>query len=152
MQINETIIQVRFVEVDSMEIAHHSYYYQWFEVGRFNLMKEFFKTQGELVAFSEYKVPVTKSQCRYLSPARFDQVLLLKTYIQKAAYAKLVFFYELENDQHIRLAVAKTEHVLLDRQRKVCINWPEGLKATLKRAFQEHPECFSGGEQYERYL
>ena len=60
-------------------------------------------------------LPVRDVQCRYRSPARYDELVLVRTGIGEWGRASLRFVYEMWNEDKERLlATAMTQHALLD--------------------------------------
>ena len=87
-------IRVRYNETDAMGYLHHSNYAAYFEVGR----TELFRTQGgsyrRMEELGLYFV-VAKLEIRFRRPARYDDVLTLKTVIRRTTPAKLEHDYQL---------------------------------------------------------
>ena len=85
-------IRVRYSETDAMGFLHHSNYLSYFEVGR----TELFRSQGgnyrRMEEIGLYFVLV-KIEVRYRRPARYDDLLSLKTEIARATPAKLEHHY-----------------------------------------------------------
>ncbi|MBL8817540.1 MAG: acyl-CoA thioesterase [Planctomyces sp.] len=89
-----TEIRVRYSETDAMGFLHHSNYLTYFEIGR----TELFRAQGgsyrrleELQLF----LVVVRIDVRYRKPARYDDVLQLKTEISRTTPARLEHSYQL---------------------------------------------------------
>ncbi|MHC4218102.1 MAG: acyl-CoA thioesterase [Planctomycetota bacterium] len=108
-------IRVRYAECDPMGVAHHTAFPVWFEMGRTELLRHGsdlpyrdLETQGILFA-------VTKLDVRYKRPARYDDVLTLRTWITRTGRAKIEHAYELYRDGEL-LATAATTVACLDRE------------------------------------
>ena len=97
MRQHEMQIRVRYSETDAMGFLHHANYFSYFEVGR----TELFRAQG-----GDYRamedgglfLVVAKLDCRYRQPARYDDLLTLRTTITTASAAKLETEYQLFRD------------------------------------------------------
>lgn len=103
MKIHETELTVRYCETDQMGIVHHSRYYPWFEVGR----TEFFASGGMSYGDMECQgimLPLLETHCRYIVPARYEDVVIIKTSIAALTPVKITFQYD---------AVRKKDSVLL---------------------------------------
>jgi len=87
-------IRVRYSETDAMGFLHHSNYLSYFEVGR----TELFRAQGgsyrRMEELGLYFV-VAKIEVRYRRPARYDELLTLRTEIKRVSPAKLEHSYRL---------------------------------------------------------
>ena len=112
----ETRLRVRYAETDQMGVVYYSNYLIWMEAGRVELCKHCgfdyrdMERDGILMA-------VVEANCRYLSPARFDDEVVVKTWVEEANPRVIRFGYEMRIAQEDRkLATGFTRHVLVDRQ------------------------------------
>lgn len=114
MRQHEIEIRVRYVETDAMGFLHHSRYLAYFEMGR----TELFRAQGgsyrEMEESGMFLV-IARVDCRYLKPARYDDVLTLRTTISKVTPAKLEHEYEVFNGERL-LTTAHTVLACVDRE------------------------------------
>ncbi len=121
MQSHETSIRVRYAETDQMGVVYHANYLVWMEVGRV----EYCKSQG-----FEYKrmeleegvfLAVAEARCRYASPARFDEEVIIRTWVADAHPRMVRFGYEMRLAADGRkVATGETKHVFLDRDLRPC--------------------------------
>ena len=103
--------KVRFVETDMMGVVHHANYFQWFEVGRVEYLREagvyLLDLIGDGILF-----PITEVQCKYKASARFDDYVLIETTMTGLSRAKMVFSYRVVREADgIVLAEGQTENV-----------------------------------------
>lgn len=94
MKFVETRTRVRYKETDQMGIAHHANYLVWFELGRTDLCRATGFAYAEIEARG-YLLVVTEIQCRYRTPFRYDDEVLIRTSIAEAASRAMKFSYEL---------------------------------------------------------
>jgi acyl-CoA thioester hydrolase len=93
----EITIRVRYAEVDRMGFLHHSNYLVYFEQGRTELLR----SQGYSYRDLEdqgFLLVLTRVQVRYKSPARYDDVLTLRTTVVRTTLVKIEHRYELLRD------------------------------------------------------
>ena len=86
-------IRVRYSETDAMGFLHHSRYFSYFEVGR----TELFRAQGgdyRAMEESGLFLVIAKAECRFRAPARYDDVLTIRTVLSRVSPAKLEHDYE----------------------------------------------------------
>src|SRR6185436_9530405 len=71
-----TPVRVRFADTDAQGIAHNAAYLVWFEVARVEYLRAF---AGGYQALRDHGIEalVLESFCRYIVPARFDDLLHL---------------------------------------------------------------------------
>ncbi len=121
MQTSETRIRVRYAETDQMGVVYYSNYLVWMEVGRV----EYCKARGFRYKDMELKdgvfLAVAEATCRYSYPARFDEEVIIRTWVEQASTRMVWFGYEMllaETGQ--KLATGQTKHVYLNRDMKPC--------------------------------
>jgi len=103
--VHEMTIRVRYSETDAQGFLHHSNYLNYFEIGR----TELFRSQGgDYRAMEEQGLffVVAQVNCRYRKPARYDDVLTLRTSLKSISPATLVHEYTLLRDGEL-LATAE---------------------------------------------
>ncbi|MDY6914040.1 MAG: thioesterase family protein [Planctomycetota bacterium] len=87
-------IRVRYAEVDRMGVLHHSRYWEYFEMGRTELLRQNGAVYRELEARGVFFV-VARCSARFSAPARYDDVLRLTSRVVKIGQAKINHAYEL---------------------------------------------------------
>jgi acyl-CoA thioester hydrolase len=106
-------IRVRYAETDQMGVVYHSNYLIWFEVGRVELMRSLGFEYKTMEKEDDCHIVVAEVHCRYLYPARYDEVLRVRTRISAAKNRSIRFSYELLRDHDSRLlATGETVHVI----------------------------------------
>lgn len=115
---HEIEIRVRYQETDGQGIVHHANYLTWFEQGRVELLRAAGHSYKELEERGVFLV-VAEAQIRYFAPARFDDLLRLKTTTVRAKGARIQHHYELRRGDEM-LAEAETTVACIDKQGRVC--------------------------------
>jgi acyl-CoA thioester hydrolase len=87
-------IRVRYQETDAMGVLHHANYFTYFEMGRTELLRIHGKSYRELEADGTLMV-IVKIGCNYKRPARYDDLLRLRTKTERVTAAKIEHTYEL---------------------------------------------------------
>jgi acyl-CoA thioester hydrolase len=126
---HDVTIRVRYAETDQMGVVYHSNYLIWFEVGRVELMRSLGFDYKRMEAEDDTYMVVADAHCRYHYPARYDEVLTVRTRILEAKKRVLKFGYEVfrQQDQKL-LATGDTVHVTTSREG--CVkHFPEKYKA-----------------------
>ncbi len=113
----EIAIRVRYAETDRMGLLHHANYLVYFEQGRTELLR----SQG--LAYKDledqgYLLVLTRVQVRYKSPARYDDLLTLRTIVVRTTLVKIEHRYELLRCGTL-LAEGETTLGCIDRDGKV---------------------------------
>ncbi len=111
----ETTFPVRYAETDAMGIVYHSHYIVWFEVGRGDYMRQRGWEYAELEA-QGYYLPVSELDARFLAPARYGDLVTVKTWLEELRSRKITFAYEVVKDSTGEvLAVGHTKHICTDK-------------------------------------
>lgn len=110
-------LRVRYAETDQMGVVYHANYFPWFEMGRTELLRSLGFSYQALEAEEDCVLPVVEASCRYRQPARYDDVLELRTRIKVLRGPFLVFGYELYREDAL-LSEGETKHVIVDRMLK----------------------------------
>ena len=106
-------VRVRYAETDQMKFAHHCNYVNWFELARIDLMREYGISYASLEK-EGYLLPVLTIQIEYLRPARFDDVITIRSYIEKPPRAKIEIKYSVTNEQGELLSKGNTLHSFMN--------------------------------------
>lgn len=128
----DTTVRVRYAETDAQGIVHHSSYIIWFEVGR----SELFRSRGSSYRELEEQGIITvlsDLQVRYHAPARYDDLLTIRTSLQTLRSRQLSFGYQIiDQARDLLLVSGQTQHLVLDRASHKPIRLPADLLALLK--------------------
>ena len=92
-QDSEIEFRVRYAETDQMGRAYYGAYFAWFEVGRVELLRGLGATYSELEQ-EGCLLPVVEAHARYIAPARYDEMLLLRTTLVSVGPSRVEFSSE----------------------------------------------------------
>lgn len=110
-------LRVRYAESDPMNYLHHSKYFEYFEMGRTELLRlagfryRDLEERGVLFA-------VVRVECRFRAPAKYDDELVLTTTIDRMTRARIDHSYRLRRGETL-LCEAKTTLACIDREGKL---------------------------------
>jgi acyl-CoA thioester hydrolase len=116
--------RVRYPECDPMGYLHHSIFLQYFEMGRVELLRAMGHSYAEFERAGLFFV-VVKVEVKYRAPARFDEELTLRTWIERLTHVRIDHAYELKRGDTV-LAEGKTTVACVDRKGELRLI-PEGL-------------------------
>jgi acyl-CoA thioester hydrolase len=121
-------LRVRYAETDQMGVAWHGSYFAWFEVGRTDLLRERGMTYRELEE-QDLFLPVIEARAAYVRPARYDDLLEIRTRVTLHSGARVAFEYEVHTAGHASaLATGFTAHAAIDGRGR-----PRRLPTELRR-------------------
>jgi len=135
MPVSQTRIRVRYAETDQMGVVYYANFFIWFEIGRVELLRQLGFQYKQMEIDDDCHIPVVEANCRYKSPARYDDELLLETTVLALRRTVIKFGYRLlrpGNDALTLLAEGETTHVTVNRSmRKVRL--PQKYLAVLEQ-------------------
>ncbi|MDP3354054.1 MAG: thioesterase family protein [Flavobacteriaceae bacterium] len=129
-----TKFRVRYSETDQMGYVYYGNYAQYFEVGRVEWLRNLgisYKTMED----EGIMLPVIKLQINYLKPAKYDNLLTLKTTLVKKPGVRIQFSYELYNEQKDLLVTGDTELVFIDIAKNKPTKTPTLLSQKIEMLF-----------------
>ena len=115
-QFHEARIRVRYAETDQMGVVYYANYIVWMEVGRVEYCKSVGFNYRDMERDDSVLLAVAEVHCRYLSPARFDDEVIIKTWIEEANTRTVRFGYAMRRaDDGQALATGETKHIVCSR-------------------------------------
>jgi acyl-CoA thioester hydrolase len=113
MYISETTVRVRYAETDKMGYVYYGNYTHYYEVGRVEALRQLGTSYKEMED-SGVMLPVYTCSIKYLKPALYDDLLLIKTTIKELPKARITFDYEIFNEKGDLLNQGTTTLVFID--------------------------------------
>lgn len=98
LEYHDAKVRVRYAETDQMGVVYHANYFVWFEVGRVELMRALGVEYKRMEKEDDCHIVVADANCRYHHPARYDEVLRVRTRIAESKNRVVKFSYELFRD------------------------------------------------------
>jgi acyl-CoA thioester hydrolase len=119
-----TEVRVRYAETDQMGVVYYANYLVWFEIGRVEVLRALGLEYRRLEIEHQCILPVVEATCRYRSPARYDDQILIETRPSLLRGPVLKFAYKIlrkasdsqEGAEPTLLAEGETVHVVCDGQ------------------------------------
>ena len=133
MEYHQIQIRVRYSETDQMQVVYHGNYAQYFEMGRV----EWLRNKGISYKWMEdngIMLPVVSLTMNYKKPARYDELLSLKTILKNRTSVKIEFDYELYNEADELLTMANSILVFVDMKTGRPISPPQYILDVLDNA------------------
>ena len=128
-----TDVRVRFADTDAQGVAHNASYLVWFEVGRVEYLRTY---AGGYQALRDRGIEalVLESHCRYVTPARFDDLLSVHTRCVDVRGARFRYEYVIVRDDGALMADGYTSHACVDAATFAPTRAPEWLKEAIAAA------------------
>ena len=123
----ESRTRVRYKDTDQMGIAHHANYIVWFEIGRTDLCREAGISYREIES-EGYLLVVSEVGCRYRTPYRYDEEVVMRTSIESLNRRGIRFGYEmLDGEGRALHGHGFSAHIWLDRETRRPVVAPADL-------------------------
>lgn len=110
-------LRVRYDETDPMGLVHHSNYLKYFEIGRTELLRASGGSYRDMEAAGQLVV-VVRVDCRYKSPARYDDLIQIHTAVSKVTNAKIMHHYTIRRGETV-LVEADVTLAVIDRNGRI---------------------------------
>jgi acyl-CoA thioester hydrolase len=111
MVITQTTLNVRYAETDRMGVVHHSNYPVWFEVGRTDFIRKMGLPYSKIEE-NGAMLPLLELHCKYKGFARYEDEIIIKTYIKEYTGTRLLFHYDvLRSGEDKVITEGETLHV-----------------------------------------
>lgn len=123
--------RVRYGETDQMGFVYYGNYAQYFEMGRTEWLRKLGITYKKMEE-NGIMLPVMNLNINYLKPAKYDDLLTLKTTLIKIPSAKIEFSYEIFNEENELLTKANTTLVFVNMKTNKPTKAPEYIIETLR--------------------
>ena len=134
MFVSETRIRVRYSETDQMGVVYYGHYAQYFEVGRAEAIREMGWTYKQLEE-TGILMPVVSLQVRYHRPARYDDLLLVRTQVNEPPARLITFSSMIFNDEGVHLTSGEVSLTFIDKKTGRPCPAPDKLISTFESFF-----------------
>src|ERR1700722_7404431 len=114
MMTGDIQIRVRYAETDRMGLLHHANYLVYFEQARTELLRDMGATYLDMEDRG-FLLVLTKVEVRYRRPARYDDVLTIRTHVERITFVRIDHRYEVLCDGQL-LAEGSSTLACVDRE------------------------------------
>lgn len=108
---SNAFVRVRYADTDKMQVVYNAKYFEYFEVGRTEMMREIGLPYSEVERMG-YILPVLECSAKFIKPARFEDLLRIETSMLEIPKPFLIMNYKifLEKDNTL-LVEGSTKHI-----------------------------------------
>ncbi|MFT4204048.1 MAG: thioesterase family protein [Chitinophagaceae bacterium] len=131
-----TQIRVRYAETDQMGVVYYGNYPTYFEVGRVEAIRTLGYSYKQMEE-AGVMMPVVDVHIKYLRPAKYDDLLTVKTQIREMPCHKIVFHSEILNDAGKLLTKGEITLFFVDAVTFQRSSLPEPLREKLEPYFEK---------------
>jgi acyl-CoA thioester hydrolase len=127
-----TQIRVRYGEVDQMGYLYYGNYGLYYEVARAEMIRNYGYTYSEMEIDGTI-MPVVKMTAKYLQPAKYDELLTLKTEMEVIRNIFVTFHHKIYNEQDVLINIGEVTLVFFDPKTQKKTSMPERMKTSLDK-------------------
>ena len=132
---SETQIRIHYALTDQMGVVYYGNYAQFYEIGRTELLRNLGFAYKEIEAMG-IVLAVTDMHIRFLRPAKYDDLITVKTTLKEIPlHHKIVFHGEIYNQQNELLNTGDVTLYFLEAKTMKRCEMPEVLKEKLSKYF-----------------
>lgn len=113
MFVYEHQIRIRYAETDQMGYVYYGNYATFYEVARTEMLRQTGITYKQLEDMG-VMMPVIEMYTKYFHPAKYDDLITIKTTIREKPAIRILFEYEIFNENKELLNTGSTQLVFVD--------------------------------------
>jgi acyl-CoA thioester hydrolase len=132
---SETTVRVRYGETDQMAYVYYGYYAMYYEVARVESLRRLGVTYKELEAMG-VMMPVLENHSKFLTAARYDELLRIVTIIREKPTVKIKFEYEIYNEENKLIHQGETLLAFVNKETGRPCRPPEVMMNVLEPFFK----------------
>ncbi|WP_284357472.1 acyl-CoA thioesterase [Elizabethkingia anophelis] len=127
-------LRVRYAETDPMKYVYYGNYATYFEVARVELFRGIGMSYDEIEKRGIW-LPVSEYNIKYLKPALYDQELRIEVKVKERPGVRIIFDYEIYNEEDEKLTEASTTLFFLDAEKNKVVKCPDWLMQLMDKYF-----------------
>jgi acyl-CoA thioester hydrolase len=136
MYTHEIQLRVRYSDTDKMGFCYYGNYPKFYEIARV----ESFRSMG--YPYKEMEeggvgMPVLDMSIKYHAPAKYDDLLTIKLIIPEAPRARVLFRYEIRNEEGILLNTGETTLAFMNMETGRPVKMPQRMKDLMAPYFSK---------------
>ncbi|MEL6973203.1 MAG: thioesterase family protein [Bacteroidota bacterium] len=137
MLTHECTKRVRYGETDQMGYLYYGHYAQYYEIGRAEMIRSIGLSYKEMEVDHGVLMPVMSLQCRYVRPARYDEIITIRTTLRHLPESTITFHMELFNEKGKLVNGGSVKLCFVDEKSGKSIAAPSYLIDKLRPHFAE---------------
>lgn len=134
---HETEIRVRYGETDQMGYLYYGNYAQYYEVGRAEAIRSLGLSYKAMEETLGVLMPVMTLNLRYVRPAKYDELLRVRSELRELPGRTITFYVEIYNEEGKLVNGGSVKLCFLDASNMQSIPAPSLLLEKLKPFFPE---------------
>ena len=131
--IHEMEFRVAYADTDRMGVVYYANYLILFERGRTELLRGIGLRYRDFEETLKVFLPAVEARLDYKSPARYDDLLNIRTWISELGHASVTFSYEVLNKETGRVVTKGMSRHPFVNERWKPVPVPEKVRGALEK-------------------
>jgi len=127
--------RVRYAEIDKMGFLYYGRYAQLYEIGRAELIRDIGISYKDFEEVHKVMMPVVNLECRFKSPAHYDDLLTIHTYLKEMPTRMITFHHKIVNQDNKVLNIGSVKLFFVDMTNGQKVSCPPFLKEVILPLF-----------------
>ncbi len=135
MLIHKTNVRVRYADTDQMKYVYNGKYFEYFEVGRTEMMRE----NGlpySMIEKSGFQMPVREAMLKFKNPAFYDELLEVETRVENLPELKVHINHTIRSlDRNVTIVEGYIVLVFINMETRKPVRPPEFFYKAIEHFF-----------------
>ncbi len=127
--------RIRYADIDQMGYMYYGNYAKLYEIGRVEALRSLGLRYRDLEE-TGIIIPVYENKSRYISPAKYDDLVTIRVIIKELPKVRIVFNYEIYDEQQTLLHTGETTLVFVKTSNNRIATCPKEISDRLLPFFQ----------------
>jgi acyl-CoA thioester hydrolase len=127
--------RVRYGETDQMGYLYYGHYPAYYEIGRVEMLRSLGFTYRALEDEHRVMMPVMSLQMRFVRPARYDELLTIRTTLRKMPDRFITFHVDIFNEKNKLVNGGSVKLCFVDMDTNKTVPVPAVLGSKLESLF-----------------
>jgi acyl-CoA thioester hydrolase len=127
-------LRIAYADTDQMGMVYYGNYLTFFERGRTELLRDIgfdYKT----IEKRGFYFPVIYAECKYMSPAKYDDLIIVETRLTEVTAASTTCSYKVKCDGKL-LVTGKTKHPFVNKMMRP-VRFPEDIRELIEKHLEK---------------
>ncbi|AZQ63454.1 acyl-CoA thioesterase [Flammeovirga pectinis] len=136
MLTRETQIRINYADTDQMGFVYYGHYAKFYEIGRTEALRSLGMSYKQMEA-EGVMLPVLENFSKYIKPAKYDDLITIRTTLIEKPSVKLLFEYELFNQDGELLNTGKTKLAFMKKTTYKPCRAPKNFMEVIASYFED---------------
>ncbi|WP_435356463.1 acyl-CoA thioesterase [Emticicia sp. SJ17W-69] len=128
--------RVRYADIDQMGYMYYGNYAKLYEIGRVEALRSLGLRYRDLEETGVI-MPVYENKSRYIIPAKYDDLVMIRVIIKEIPKVRIIFHYEIYNEEQTLLHTGETTLVFLKTANNRITICPKEILEKLQPFFKQ---------------